>query len=847
MLEAAKGVVAEAATVGSSTQTTPTGYRLQLTGVSKSFGAVRALSDVTLEVPAGQIHGLIGENGAGKSTLMAIASGALVPDAGQAVVDGRDIRGDAVAARAAGLAIVRQHPALLPDLTVADNLLLGMPASMRPRVTDSVAWARTCLGAWDDRPDIDPRMRAEALNAEQQFIVELARALCQAPAVLLLDEPSEHLKAEDVDRLFRVIRELAAGGTAIVYISHRVREVRQISDRVTVLRNGVNRGTRETADLDEAQIIELIIGRSLDAQYPAKQSRDRSLVGRPAVLEAYDLSGEGFSGASLIIEPGEVVGLAGIDGNGQAQFARALAGLQRFTGPVKLSGYDARLSNPVAAVNAGIAYVPADRHREGIFPDLSVRENVMIRGVRAAARFGFVSPSLEREKSTEILKRYAVKAASPDAPVTSLSGGNQQKVVMGGALASAPRLLIADQPAQGVDVGAKIEIYNQLRTVAATGAGVLMLSSDNSELAGVCDRVVVMSRGQIVAEIAGEELFEETITNAVLRASSTRDHGTAAPGRFRRILDHDSAPVPVLLALIIILAVIAQLSDSTYLHTRNISLVLGLGAILAVAATGQGLVLMHGGFDLSIGPLMSIAPVIASYYLIGAGYGYDLAGWVFIALATLVVGLGNWLLGAVLKLNPMLASFGMWTLLDAIALILRPQAGGLISNSIVDRISRSFGPIPCTLIAAVVVAAGLELWRTRTFGGKALQAVGSDRAAAHTLGISAFKASLIAYVASALLAGLAGVMLIGQIGTGDPTAGESYVLTSIAAAVVGGVALTGGRGSFTGVLCAAVLLVQVQTATPYLGLSPGWQQILVAVVTIVAVCVYSLARRRPAR
>src|SRR6185369_16128453 len=166
MLEAAKGVVAETATAGSWTQTTPTGYRLQLTGVSKSFGAVRALSDVTLEVPAGQIHGLVGENGAGKSTLMAVASGALVPDAGQAVVDGRDIRGDAAAARAAGLAIVRQHPALLPDLTVADNLLLGLPASMRPRVTESVAWARTCLGAWDDRPDIDPRMRAEALNAE---------------------------------------------------------------------------------------------------------------------------------------------------------------------------------------------------------------------------------------------------------------------------------------------------------------------------------------------------------------------------------------------------------------------------------------------------------------------------------------------------------------------------------------------------------------------------------------------------------------------------------------------------------------------------------------------------------
>jgi ribose transport system ATP-binding protein len=822
------------------------GNRLMLTGVGKSFGAVRALDDVTLAVPPGEIHGLIGENGAGKSTLMAIASGALVPDAGRATVDGHDVVGDTAAARAAGLAIVRQHPALLPELTVADNILLAVPASMRPAVKDSVAWARQCLDAWDDRPDIDPGMRAGQLNAEQQFIVELARALCQNPAVLLLDEPSEHLKAADVDRLFRVVGERAAQGTAVVYISHRVREVREISDRVTVLRNGVNRGTHDTADLDESRIIELIIGRSLDAQYPARQDTSERFHGRPAVLEAYDLTGDGFDDAALVIDAGEVVGLAGIDGNGQAELARALAGLHGFTGRVKINGSNARLNSPVSAVDAGVAYVPADRHREGIFPDLSVKENAIIRGVKVAARLGFVSSRRESQQGLGVLERYSVKAASPDAPVGSLSGGNQQKVVMGGALAANPRLLIADQPTQGVDVGAKSEIYTQLREVAATGAGVLMLSSDNSELAGVCDRVLVMSRGRIVAEIAGEDLTEAAITSAVLQASATRDHEVPQPRKWARRFDHDLAPVPVLLALIALVAVVAQVSDSTYLGTRNISLVLGLGAVLALAACGQGLVLMHGGIDLSIGPLMSFGPIIASFYIVGAGVGYDLTGWVLIVLATVGVGVVNWLMATFLKINPLLTSFGMWTLLDAAALILRPTAGGLISTTVVDALATSFGPIPLSLLIVAVVVAAMELWRTRTLTGKSIQALGSSREAAHTLGIGARRVALITHVAAALLAGLAGILMIGQIGTGDPTAGEPYVLTSISAAVVGGVALTGGRGSFWGVLCAAVLLVQVQTATPYLGLSAGWQNILVAVVTIVAVCVYSIARRRRA-
>jgi ribose transport system ATP-binding protein len=835
------------APVGEQDATMPADeIRLSLTSVTKAFGPVVALDEVTLDVSAGRVHGLIGENGAGKSTLMAVASGVLVPDAGKVLVNGRDVRGDAAGARAAGLAIVRQHPALLPQLTIADNILLAVPPHQRPKIQDSVAWARACLDAWDDRPDIDPRMRADTLNAEQQFIVELARAVAQQPSVLLLDEPSEHLRAADVDRLFSVVRRLAASGTAVVYISHRIREVREIAEEVTVLRNGISRGTYITAELDEQRIIELIIGRSLEQQYPDKIDHTAEFAMHPPVLEARRLSGDGFRDASLTIRPGEIVGLAGIDGNGQQELARALAGLTRYTGYTNVDGKGVHLLSPSAAVASGVAYVPADRHREGVFPDLSVRENAVIRGIARVARFGFVNAARERAEGMAVLNRYAVKTASPDAPITSLSGGNQQKVVIGGALISSPRLLIADQPTQGVDVGAKAEIYQQLREVAATGSGVLMLSSDNSELAGVCDRVVVMSRGQIIDELVGDAVQESGITAAVLRASTSHAYTASPPKRWRRIVDSDLAPVPVMLALIVALAIIAEAVSHRYFGFQNISLVLALSGILALAATAQSLVIMHGGIDLSIGPVIAFAPIIASYYVIGAGFAFDLQGWVFIILLALAVGTVNWLLASFLRINPMLLSFGMWSLLDAVALVMRPLPGGIIDHTVVDALSSSVGPIPIAIVVAIAVVAGMEIWRTRTIAGKSTLALGSSPAAAATLGLRRRRIILRVMLMSALLATAAGVLLIGQTGTGDPTAGTPYVLNSVAAAAVAGVALTGGRGSFWSVLVASVLLVQVQTVTPYLGLSFAWQNILVAGATIGAVCVYAVARRRRA-
>ncbi|UFS58611.1 ATP-binding cassette domain-containing protein [Subtercola endophyticus] len=818
-------------------------YRLQLLGVSKSFGPVQALRDVTLEVRSGEVHGLIGENGAGKSTLMAVASGALKPDVGSVVIDGAEIDDDPSLARSLGLAIVRQHPALFPELTVADNLLFGATESERKKIQNLHQWARECINAWDDRPDIDTRARVSTLNPEQKFVLEISRALFERPRVLVLDEPSEHLGAEGVDRLFDKVRELAAEGSAVVYISHRIREIRDISDRVTVLRDGVNRGTRTTAELSEAEIVSLIIGRSLGATFPEKPPASTFDSLTPNLV-VKNLTGAQFTDVSFEIKPGEIIGFAGIDDNGQADIARALAGLESSTGTVSVGGRKATTRTPTTAVRSGIAYIPADRQKEGIFADLSVRFNSMVRGIDQIAKFGFFSATTEKETARQALAQYSVKAASPEAPMTSLSGGNQQKVVMTGALLAKPSVIVADQPTQGVDVGAKAEIYAHLRSIARGGSSVLVLSSDNTEIAGICDRVYVISRGQIVSTIVGGDVREETITDAVLRAESRREHVRRSPARWSRLLDNDLTPTPILAVLIIALAVFTQFQNDNYLSTRNITSVLSIAAVLAVVTAGQSVVMMRGGIDLSVGAVMSMTTVIGSFYIIkDGGVAYSIVAFVIIAVMCILTGLANWALIDRLKVPAVLATFGTWTFLAAIAQIMRPTPGGLISTDVVDALSQNFGIIPIALIVAVIVIVLLELWRSRTWSGKRLLAAGNDPTTAGRLGISGSRTALFSYVICSLLAGLAGVLLIGQVGSGDPTSGEAFTLQSVAAAVVGGVSLFGGRGSFIAAFVATILLTQVRTVTSFLNLSQAWQDILLALVTVGAVFVYSILRR----
>lgn len=816
---------------------------LQVSGVSKSFPGVWALRQVGFEVAAGEVHGLVGENGAGKSTLMAVASGALIPDEGSVLIDGGSIIGDPEAVRERGLAFVRQEPALMPDLTVAENLYLGIPAAKRPPIAKLNKWAASLLRTWNDKIAIDVTYRVDQMNSEQRFIIEIVKALALEPRVLILDEPTEHLLSEDVGRLFDRVRKIAATGAGVVYISHRIREVQEISDRITVLRDGRVQGTFDKNALTEHGIVELIIGKSADSEFPPKATLDK--LGS-SVLSVTSYSGAGFDAVSLEAAAREIVGLAGMDGNGKREFIRALAGLSDGTGEVRIRQELVRLTDTSAAAAAGIQYLSGARHREGMLGELSVRENFSLRSLPADAMVGVVDKARERKRARAAVQDFAVKTPSTETPIASLSGGNQQKLLIAGVLASKPKVLLVDEPTQGVDVGARMFIYETLREAADAGAAILVVSSDAAELAGICDRVVVFSRGQIVDQLVGSEVSENSIIKSMMTTGSIRERSTKGSGRSAEILRWLAghwAPIAMVAAVTILMGIYAASVNEFYLTSRNFSGLFTIVATLAVVACAQQTLMLVGGIDLSVGPLMGLIVVVESFWLVpSASPEEHLLGWTLVIAVAVAVGLLNWALVDPIGLHPMVATLATFMMLRAISLILRPTPAGNIDEAVMDAVNGRIGIMPVTLIAAAGLAILLEFALFRTKWGIGFRAFGSRPEAARVSGISPRTVKIVAYVSCSVIAGLAAISMMGQVGIGDPVSGGDYTLASIAAAVIGGASLFGARGSFVGAMLGAFLIAQVNVVTTFLDLTDAWQPVLLGCMIIVAVALYSKAR-----
>jgi ribose transport system ATP-binding protein len=815
--------------------------RLSLRAVSKYFPGVRALYRVSLDVTAGDIHGLVGENGAGKSTLMAIASGALVADEGEVTIDGQSCSGQPDKARAAGLSIVHQEPLLMPDLTVAENLYLGTREDARPSIGQLKKFAENALRSWSEDSGIRPDDRVDTLSAEKRFIVEIVKATIFDQKVLVLDEPTEHLVAEDVERLFARIREIAAKGTAIVYISHRLKELMQIVDRLTVLRDGEAVGTFGIEGLSEEGIVKLIVGKDVEGEFPAKlteSARSRE------VINISNFEGKGFRDVNIALRQGEILGLAGIDANGQREFLRGLAGLIPSKGAVVINGAKVNLTGVWAATKAGISFVSDERHKESIINGQSVQTNFSFRSLAKDERFLFLSDRSEAGRARFAIGRYAVKTPSLQTSVNSLSGGNQQKLVIASAMAADPKVLLVDQPTQGVDVGARMEIYRHLREAANSGMGIIVVSSDANEVASLCDRVMIFSRGRVITELTGSDVKEEEITSAVIKSTTVRDRTARYAKVFWRWASGDAAPIFMVLGVVLLMGVVATAANPYYLTHRSISGMLVLAATLATVSYGQLLLMLLGGIDLSVGPLMGLVGVIGSFYLIeDAGLGQRALGIAVIAGVSALAGVLNFSLIELVNLSPLIATLATYMGFQAVSLMLRSQPGGPIDSDILDQLGAQLGSIPMIFIVALILGSGLEYLLFRSRLGISVRGNGSRPEAARLAGVDPHKVRLIGYVGCSMLAGVAGVMLIGQVGIGDPRAGIGYTLTSIAAAVIGGASLFGGRGSFLGALLGSILIIQVNQVAEFLHLDSAWNSYLLGAMIVGAVGLYSFSRK----
>jgi ribose transport system ATP-binding protein len=495
-----------------------TSVLIEARGIAKRFGPVTALADASLSCNSGEIHALLGANGAGKSTFVKILTGALSPDAGQIFLKGEPVRlvNPAQAART-GIATVFQELSLFPQRTVAENIVAGREPRNRWGLVNGRAMRARARALFERLAitDIRPDERVSDLSLAKRQLVEICKALSHDPRVLILDEATSALPLQDVEKLFELLAVLKSQGLAIIFISHRMAELRRIADRMTVLRDGRTVASLATAGFDEADVVEKMLGRRLGHSLVRTAT---ARTPRSELLRVERLSIEGqLSDISFTLGRGEVIGLTGLESQGQTELLLALFGVyRRVGGKVAVDGREVRLTSPWRAKAAGMALIPSERKTTGALLPLSIRENIALALLSRLSRFGFMRRAEEKRLARDLLARLEIVASSVEAPVSSLSGGNQQKVVLAKWFATGASVFLFYDPTRGIDIGAKEAVYRLIRELAESGKGILLYSTETEELAALCDRVLVMDRGRLVATLAGSDINAGSLMRAGL-------------------------------------------------------------------------------------------------------------------------------------------------------------------------------------------------------------------------------------------------------------------------------------------------------------------------------------------
>lgn len=495
---------------------------LELHHVSKAFPGVQALNDVQFEMRAGEVHALLGENGAGKSTTIKIISGVYRPDSGELRFEGKPLQlNNPREAQALGIATIYQELSLYPELTVAENIFMGHAPRNRFGALDWGAMRRQAQAILESLNihDMDVNRKVGTMTVGNRQRVEIAKALSLKARILIMDEPTAALSEADVLRLFELVRLLRERGVGIIYISHRMEEVFLLADRVTVLRDGQYVATKNVAETNADELISMMVGRTIDKLFPKLETT----IGAP-VLEVENVVRKPLTrGVSLTVRAGEIVGLAGLVGSGRSELAQVIFGMTPAeSGTIKINGKAVPIKSPGQAMKLGIAYVPEDRGTQGLVRQMRIRENVSLAVLRGMVKGPFIDRGEERSLARKTIDQLRIRAYSSEQTVNKLSGGNQQKIVVGKWLASNPKLLIMDEPTRGVDVGAKAEIHRLLSELAQQGLAILMISSELPEVLGMSDRVLVMREGRIVAEYNRADANQEVIAASMMQASDDK-------------------------------------------------------------------------------------------------------------------------------------------------------------------------------------------------------------------------------------------------------------------------------------------------------------------------------------
>jgi ribose transport system ATP-binding protein len=839
---------------------------LEVRDVAKRFGAVIALKSATLNLVRGEIHALMGANGAGKSTLVKILTGVHPADSGTTTINGatRVFRSPAEARRT-GIVSVYQDPALVPDLTISQNMRLAdVPlASVRSYFSD--------LGI----EDLDPNALVRDIPFPVLRLIDLARALASNPVLLILDEITAALPANLAERVFAVMRSWRERGNSVIFISHRMAEVGALCDRATVLRDGVTVGVIDTSPGSGERIVSLMLGLDPAKVSPSESAPRQSLSANDgsAALEVRDLCyGHMLKNVSFSLRAGEILGVAALEGQGQQELFDCIAGVTRNDGgEIAVRGHGLKLNHPGDAIAAGLVLVPANR-LQALLPQRSIRENVALPLVRNPSSWGLINARVERQRVSNAVKRLQIDTRA-ESQLRRLSGGNQQKVVIARWIAAGFQTLLCFDPTRGIDIGTKRQIYRLLREMADAGSSVLLFTSELPEIALVCDRAIVVFGGEIVAEMPASEANEETLlraahgleltpaTGAVQRAG-VRSTGTDAVTEFAdtsslsvRTQNQSSGLIdkiwgaivrdPALfgmpaLFLVFLMATVA-------IHPRFDSFdaqSLAMAALpLACAAAAQAVVVISGGIDLSIGSVMAVANVLAARTMNEASFGEAL--WLALAIlaAGAAIGAVNGLLVIVSRVPDVIVTLTTGFIWGGAALLILEKPGGgappefanLGTGTVITEwLSNS---LVLLVVALALIWIPVRLSRT----GLRIYAAGSDKIAAFRSGVNVELARLLAYVLGGLFSAIGGIGLTMTTGIGSPHAGVLYTLSGLAAVVIGGVSLTGGRGGIVGPIIAAFVLTLIPADLIFLNIDPNFGQVIQGTLIVLVVMAGGLA------
>jgi rhamnose transport system ATP-binding protein len=828
---------------------------------TKTFGGTAALSKVTIHLIPGEVLALLGENGAGKSTCVKLLAGVYQPDQGRVEVDGKAVSFHSpLDAQRTGIAVMHQHPGLFPDLSVAENIFIGHPLKDRFGRLD---YGRMAGRARELLETVglacDPMERLGGLSTSEQQLVEITRALSLNSRVLVMDEPTAALSQREVERLFAVVAELRTHGVAMMFVGHRMDEIYRVADRIAVLRDGRLVGTELASELTHERAVQLMVGRPLDKFYPHHDAKAGEIL-----LSVKGLArDQAFQGVSFDLRAGEILGLGGLVGSGRTEIARVLFGIDHATaGWIGTNGDPVAFRSTQDAMNHGIAYVSEDRIGQSLVMDFSILTNATITVLDQTTRYGLVTRSKELTLARPPLDRLQLRFKTYDQPVRTLSGGNQQKVVLCKWLLTNPRVLILDEPTQGIDIQTKANVHTMMVELAGRGLGILLISSELPELLGMCDRIIVLREGAVAAQFARGEATQEKVIGAATGAAVAESPVKIAP---LRPAEPKQAPVKVesqrihplrrllaqrelgLVAAITAVVFPIMLINPRMLSAANLTALSMDAALLIIVAIAQMLVVITRNIDLSVASVIGLAAYAAASTLhahpeIGVG------GATLISCGVgLVCGLTNGLIVTKGHVPAIVATLGTMSVFRGANSL---WAGGKqisadqVPQAWLDLTSTRVLGVPAVVLIALAALVVVGLALRFLPAGRELFAIGSNPDGAKLIGIPVASRVLAAFAIAGLMAGFDGGLWASRYATIDARVATGFELTVIAAVVVGGVAIRGGAGTLVGVALGALTLLVIRNGLTLVRVDPLWLEGVYGLIILVAVSIDALVGRR---